>query len=131
MKLYYHLISNKKKVDALNTLKSNNHLTIEDVIPKNALINEETKKELHKIKEIEKNVGRQKLVYETDKYTYSLKNFKTIKIFGRDIYEGKITIKQADEYQADLLTEIMSFRKTTKLRSQEKKQEKEIILNNL
>ena len=44
----------KKQVDALNTLKSNNQLTIEDVIPKNALNNDEAKKELGKIKEIEK-----------------------------------------------------------------------------
>ena len=44
----------KKQVDALNTLKSNNQLTIEDVIPKNALINDEAKKDLDKIKEIEK-----------------------------------------------------------------------------
>ena len=44
----------KKQVDALNTLKSNNQLAIEDVIPKNALNNDEAKKELHKIKEIEK-----------------------------------------------------------------------------
>ena len=40
----------KKHVDDLNTLK----LTIEDVIPKNALNNNEAKKELDKIKEIEK-----------------------------------------------------------------------------
>ena len=52
-----------------------------------------------------------------------MKNFQT-KTFGRDIYEGKITIKEADEYQADLLTEIMNFRKNTKPRSQEKKNEK-------
>ena len=32
------------------------------------------KKELEKIKEIEKNVDREKLIYETDKYTYSFKN---------------------------------------------------------
>ena len=44
----------KNQVNALNTLKSNNHLTIEDVIPKNALHNDEAKKELDKIKEIEK-----------------------------------------------------------------------------
>ena len=45
----------KKQVDALNTLKSDNQLTIEDVIPKNALNNDgESKKELDKIKEIEK-----------------------------------------------------------------------------
>ena len=111
----------KKQVEALNTLKSNNQLTIEDVIPKNALNNDEAKKELDKIKEIEKNVDREKLIYETNEYTYSFKNFQTIKTFGRDIYEGKITIKEADEYQADLLTEIMNFRKNTKPRSQEKK----------
>ena len=56
----------KKQVEALhalNTLKSNNQLTIEDVIPKNALNNDETK-ELGQIKEIEKNVDKEKLIYE-------------------------------------------------------------------
>ena len=74
----------KKQVDALNTLKSNNQLTIEDVIPKNALNNDEAKKELDKIKEIEKNVDREKLIYETNEYKYSFKNFQTIKTFGEN-----------------------------------------------
>ena len=69
------------------------------------------KKELDKIKEIEKNVNREKLVYETNGYTYSFKNFQTIKTFGRDIYEGKFTIKEANEYQTNLLVKIMNFRK--------------------
>ena len=64
----------KKQVNALNTLKSNNQLTIEDMIPKNALNNDEAKKEFDKIKEIEKNVDREKLIYETGEYTYSFKN---------------------------------------------------------
>ena len=34
------------------------------MIPKNALHNDEAKKELHKIKEIEKNEGREKLIYK-------------------------------------------------------------------
>ena len=34
----------QKQGDALNTLKSNNQLTVEDVIPKNALNNDEAKK---------------------------------------------------------------------------------------
>ena len=76
------------------------------------------KKELDKIKEIEENVDRKKLIYETNEYTYSFENFQTIKTFGRDVYEGKITIKE------DLLVETMSFKKHTKPRSQEKKQEK-------
>ena len=61
----------QKQVEALNTLKPNNQLTIEDVIPKNALNNDEAKKELGKIKEIEKNINREKLIYETNEYTYS------------------------------------------------------------
>ena len=44
----------QKQVEALNTLKSNNRLTTEYVILKNALNNNEAKKELDKIKEIEK-----------------------------------------------------------------------------
>ena len=121
----------KKQVEALITLKSNKQLTIEDVIPKNVLNNDEAKKELDNIKEIEKNVDREKLIYKTDEFTYSFKNFQAIKTFGRDIYEGKITIKEADEYQTDLLIEILNFRKYAKPRSQEKKQEKEIVLKNL
>ena len=116
----------RKQVDALNILKSNNQLTIKDVIPNDALNNDEAKKEIDKIKEIEKNVGSYKLSYETNEYIYSFKNFRTTnnfqpKEFGRDIYEGKITIEEADEYQTDLLTEIMNSKKNMKLRSQEKK----------
>ena len=48
----------KKQIDALNTLKSSNQLTIGDVIPENTLNNYEAKKELDEIKEIEKNVDR-------------------------------------------------------------------------
>ena len=76
------------------------------------------------IKEIEKNVDREKLIYETNEYTYSFKNFQTIKTFGRDIYEGKITIEEANEYQTNLLAEIMNFRKNMKPKSQEKKTRK-------
>ena len=115
----------------MNTLKSNNQLTVQDVIPKNALNKDVAKKELDKIKEIEKNVDREKLIYKTNEDTYSFKNFQAIKTFGRDIYDGKITIEEASEYQTDLLAEIINFRKNTKPKSQEKKQEKGIVLENL
>ena len=68
-----------------------------------------------------KNVDREKLIYETNEYTYSFKNFQTIKTFGRHIYEGEITIVEADKYQNDLLVEIINFRKNKKTRSSEKK----------
>ena len=54
-----------------------------------------------------------------------------IKIFGRDIYEGKITLKETNEYQTELLVEIIDFKKNTKPRSGEKKQEKRNVLQNL
>ena len=84
------------------------------MIPKNALNNDEAKKELNKIKEIEKSVDSEKLIYKTNEYTYGFKNFQTIKTFDRDTHEGKITIEEVDEYQKDLLVEIMSFRKKYK-----------------
>ena len=75
---------------------------------------------------------RFKLQYDINREAAnSFKNFQAIKTFGRDIYEGKITIEEANEYQTDLLVEIISFKKHTKPRSQEKKQEKEIVLKNL
>ena len=69
----------------------------------------------------------EKLVYETDEYTYSFKNFQAIKTFGPDIYEGEVTIKEADEYQTDLLTEILDFRTYTKPRREEKNQKKKLF----
>ena len=68
----------QKQAEALNTLKSNDELTIEDVIPKSTLNNDEAEKELDKIKEIEKTVHREKLnihIYETNEHMYSVKNF--------------------------------------------------------
>ena len=115
----------------MHTLKSNNQLTIEDVVPEDALNNNEAKKEFDQIEEIEKGVDKEKLTYKTSEYRFSFENFETKKTFGRDIYEGKITIKAVDEYQKDLLVEIMSFRKNTKPMSQVKKREKEFILKNV
>ena len=53
------------------------------------------KKELDEIKEIQKNVDREKLVYKTNEYTYSFKNFQTIQTCGRYLYDGKITIEKS------------------------------------
>ena len=60
----------EKQVKALNTFKSDNEkLTIDDVIPRNALKNDEALEELNKIKEIEKTVDREKLIYRPSEYT--------------------------------------------------------------
>ena len=51
--------------------------------------------------------------------------------FGRDIYNDKITLKEADKDQSSLLVEIMNFKKKTKLKNPEKKLEKKDVLKNL
>ena len=70
----------KKQVDDLNTLKYNNQLTIEAAIPKNVVKNDEAKKEINKVREIEKNVDREKLIYKTREYTYSFEIFMKVKL---------------------------------------------------
>ena len=57
------------------------------------ILNDEAKNELNKIKEIEKTVDTENLIHRASEYTYSFKKFKTIKTFGRDIYNGEITLK--------------------------------------
>ena len=61
----------KKQVDALEPLKPNTQeLAIKNMIPED-ILNDEAKNELNKIKEIEKTVDREKLIYRESEYTYS------------------------------------------------------------
>ena len=108
----------------MNTLKYNNQLTIKDVNPKNTPNNDEAVKELEKIKEIEKNIDTENLGYNANQYTYSFENFQTIKTFVRLIYEGKITVEEADEHHKDLLVQIMNFKKNKKPRKKKKEPKK-------
>ena len=92
----------KKQVEALEVLKPIiQKLTIEHAIPKHTL-SEETITELNEIKEIEKA-----------KYSNIIKQinmhiiYRTISTFGRDIDNGTITQKEADEDQSNLLVEIL------------------------
>ena len=115
--------------DNKKQLTNTQEVTIKNIIPEN-ILNDEAKKEIHKISEIEKSIDREKLVYRASVYSYSFQNFRTIKPFGRDIYNGEITLKEADEDQASSLNEIMNFRHKTKPQDQEKKQEKKDVLKN-
>ena len=127
----------KKQVDALNNLKSNNNnnkleIKNEDIIPESAFSSDESRKELNKIKEIEKNVDRENLIYKTNKHTYDFRKCNTIRTFGEDIHEGKITLEEADEIQSDLLGEIKKFNdKRIPQAIKKKKKKKEVTLNTL
>ena len=121
----------KKQVDALNTLKPDNNKKLEikneDIIPESAFASNEAKKVINKIFKIEKNVDRGKLVYDAGKYKYDFRTFNTIRTFGEDIYDSKITLEEADKHQLDLAGEINKFIKATRPKNYDKKQEKKLL----
>ena len=85
----------EKQIEAIQDnkkqLANTQEITIKNIVPEN-ILNVEAKKEIDKISEIEKTVDREKLVYRASECTYSFQNFRTIKTFGRDIYNGEITL---------------------------------------
>ena len=82
---------------------------------------------LNKIKEIGKTIDRENLVYKTNEYTYSFNNFRAINTFGRDIYNGTITLKKPDKDQNTLLVKIMNFKSKRKPQIQRKNKRKNIF----
>ena len=61
------------------------------MIPESALNNDEAKKEMDKIKEIEKTVEREKLTYKTKKYIYIvLKIFQQWKLLVEIVMRAKL-----------------------------------------
>ena len=126
----------KKEVDALNTLKSdsnNKKLEIknEDIIPESPFASDEARKGINKILKIEKNVDREKLVFEAGRYKFDFRKFNTIGTFAEDIYNGKITLEEADEDQSDLADKINEFTKKIRPKTDKKKQKREIVKENL
>ena len=79
-------------------IKAINESSIKEYIPEN-ILNDEAKKELDKISEIEKDVDREKLVYKTNIHTYDFQTFQTIRTFARDIYNDEISLEEANEDQ--------------------------------
>ena len=111
----------EKQVKALNTL--NLIITIEDGIPKSVFANDEAKEEFNKIKKQDK-MQTEKKYSINKKNKYKFKNFQTIRTFGEDIYNGEITLEEADKDQSNLLEKNNDFIKKTRPRSDNKRQEK-------
>ena len=76
--------------DNKKELANTQDLTIKDTIPENIMSDEA---------ENRKNCRQRKVNSKASEYTYSFQNFQTIATFGRDIYSGEITLKEADEDQ--------------------------------
>ena len=71
------------------------------------------------------------MIYKTNKHTSDFRKFNEIRIFGEDIYEGKITLEEADESQSDLFGEIKNFNDKLRPQALKKKHIKKVTLDNL
>ena len=92
----------------------------EDIFPE-GYDSVEIKNELNKIKEFEKKVNRDNMIYYSSKEPYYFRMFKTVRSFGDDIYNSKITINKADQEESDLVEYILNVNNKTRPKSKDDK----------
>ena len=119
----------EKQVDALKT--SHKKLpSIKDFVPTEKF-NLEIIDEIRRIEEIEKNVARNKMVYESTSRTYDFRGFKTIRAYGSDIRNNVTSLKAANLEQANLMAHIHDFVKNTKPQDPKQKKLKSDVLDSV
>ena len=119
-----------KQVVTLESLKDSDKKLrpIKDFIPTENL-NPEIINEIKRIKELEKKVDINKMIYEGTNITYDFRKFKTIRAFGNEIRNNVIDMNTANKEQNELLEYISRFRHETKPNNPESKKLKEYILD--
>ena len=93
-------------------------------------LNPEIINEIKKIKELEKQVDRSRMVYKGTNKTYDFRNYKTIRAFGNEIINNVISLDTANIERANLLSYISDFIKT-KPRHPEKRRLRSDVLNSV
>ena len=88
----------------------------------------EIKNELNKIKEYEKEVDRNNIIYYSSKEPVDFRMFKIRRSFREDIYSNKITIIKADQKQSELVDYILNFNNKTRAKNKADKKTKKIFL---
>ena len=111
----------EKQIDALESLKPKEQTkSIEEVFLE-GYDSVEIKNELNKIKEYEKKVNRDNMIYYSSKEPFDFRMFKTIRSFGDDIYSSKITINEANQERSDLAEYILNFNDNTRPKNKDDK----------
>ena len=62
-----------------------------------------------KLKRQEEKISRKIQYYKTNKYKYDFQQYDTIRSFGDSIYNGKVSIDEADIDQSSLLDGLTDF----------------------
>ena len=74
---------------------------------------------------MKKKVSGNNMIYYSSKEPFKFNVFKTIRSFGENIYDSKITINEADQERADLLEYILNF--NNKARPKNKNEKKNFL----
>ena len=111
----------QEQIDALESLKPKEQTkSIKEIFPE-GYDSVEIKNELNKIKEYEKKVNRDNMIYYSSKESFDFKIFKTIRSFGDDIYSSKITINETNQERSDLAEYILNFNDNTRPKNKDVK----------
>ena len=86
------------------------------------------KNETNEIKEYEKKVNINGMIYYSSKEPFDFKTLETIRSFDENIYSGKITINEADQEQADLVEYILKFNNKARPNNRDDKKTKKMFL---
>ena len=96
-------------------------------------LNKEATYELNKIVEKENKLNRNDLIYKTGnkkRIKHDFQKFKTIRSFGRAIYENDLSLDDALKQQIRLKDDIDIFKESTKPKESVKKEKKALTLKN-
>ena len=118
----------EKQIKSLKDLKTEEQTkSVEEIFPK-GYEKAEIKNKINNIKEYEKKVNRNNMIYNSSKEPFDFKTFKIITSFGENIYSGKITINEANEEQADLINDILNFISKARPKSKDDKKKKMFLI---
>ena len=67
------------------------------------------------------------MIYHSSKESFDFNAFKTMRTFDEDIYNGKITINEADQEQGDLVNHTLNFNNKTRLKNNSDKKNEKIF----
>ena len=78
-----------------------------------------------KFKKWENRIKRKDLKFETNRYIFDFQQYETISLFDDSIYNGKISIKEAQMKQTNLLENIINLINTSRARTKKGKDKKQ------
>ena len=68
------------------------------------------------------------MVYYSSKEPFDFRIFKTVRSFGDDVYNSKITINETDQKQSDLIEYMLNFNNKARPKNNDNKKTKKIFL---